>query len=74
MESPTQSFRTKLAQSLQTLDISANRLSSIASLPAALRVDLRQNAVPLKVKPYTLQEAVQRGIELWLDGTAPAKP
>ena len=68
------SFRTKLAQSLQTLDISANRLSSIASLPAALRVDLRQNAVPLKVKPYTLQEAVQRGIELWLDGTALQNP
>lgn len=68
------SFRTKLAQSLQTLDISANQLSSIASLPAALRVDLRQNAVPLKVKPYTLQEAVQRSIELWLDGTALQNP
>ena len=64
----------KLAGSLQIVDLSSNQLDSMSSLPASVRVVLDNNAVPLAVAPLVLREAMQRNIEVWLRGTRLKNP
>ena len=62
-------LNSKLAGSLQVMDLSSNRLSTISFLPASVRAVLSDNTVPLAVAASVLQKAVQLDIEVWLRGT-----
>ena len=62
-------WSSKLAGSLQVMDLSSNRLSTVSFLPASVRVVISDNTVPLAVAASVLQKAVQLDIEVWLRGT-----
>ncbi|CAK8995706.1 Leucine-rich repeat receptor-like serine/threonine-protein kinase RGI4 (Protein RECEPTOR OF RGF1 2) (Protein RGF1 INSENSITIVE 4) (Protein STERILITY-REGULATING KINASE MEMBER 2) [Durusdinium trenchii] len=57
----------KLAQSLQVLDLSSNRLASLPAVPVATRLVLSQNEIPITVTPSALAEALRKGAEVWLE-------
>lgn len=58
-----------LAKTLQVLDLSHNRIGSLASLPATLRMDLSHNAAPLLVMESVFVDAVRDRVDLWFVDT-----
>ena len=67
-------WKSKLSQTLQTVDMSSNGLTSLAAVPAGVRVEVRSNVIPLRVAPAALVTATRRQVEVWLEGTKVANP
>ena len=59
----------RLEQYLQVLDLSQNRIESVSSLPASLRIDISGNKVPLSISSTVLKKAITHEVDMWLTGT-----
>ena len=62
-------------ESLQLVDISANRLDRVDGLPGKGRLDIRRNEMPLHVSPNVIKAvATAETKELWITATKLANP
>ena len=64
----------KLSQTLQALDVSSNKLTSLTALPACIRVDVSKNRIPLFLAPSIPVAATSRQVDMLLEGTRVANP
>ena len=65
----------RAGESLQLVDISANRLDGVDGLPGKGRLDIRRNEVPLHVSPNVIKAvATAESKELWITATKLANP